>query len=365
VSLLSEIRLQPLTMGQILDRALRLYRNNFLKFLGVAALVQIPAALLGLLPLGLGSLENSSLANDPSLFFPVMLASLGGILVVVVFSILWSQVGSAALTQLATDAYLSHPIGIGDAFRKIGRSWLTLVGAVLRVTLTSLGLFLFFVIPCVGWAAAVPGFGLFIFLATVVLPLTIPVVVLERKSAGMAPRRAWELARQRFWWVFGFFLLLGIFSLLVVQGPNYLVIWAVELLGAGVLSEPMRVALQTASNSLFGVLYFPIQIACVLLVYLDLRVRLEGLDLAFQAQNPLPVHIGLPTHVGALTQDGVTTEVDAVLRHAPNPPADSKLIVGSEWGNFVAITIGIGVILAIFFTLFSALLMPLVLQNVP
>lgn len=358
MSLLSEIRLQPLTMGQILDRALRLYRNHFLKFIAVAALVQIPVVLISLLPIGMSSLENSSLPNDPSAFPAFAFATLGVTLVGVAITLLWAQVGSAALTQLAADAYLGQPIGVGDAFRKIGRSWLTLVGAILRVTLASLALIIFLIIPCVGWLAAVPGFGLFFYLSAVVLPLTVPVVVLERKSAGIAPRRAWELARQRFWWLFGFFLLLGLFSLLVVQGPNYLLIWAVELAGTGVLSNPMRLAIQTASTSLLGVIYFPVQIACVMLVYLDLRVRLEGLDLALQAQNPLPPYGGLPA------QAGVTTEVDAVLRQAPNPPADSRLIVGSEWGNFVAITIGFAVILGLFFALFSAFLMPLVLQNV-
>ena len=37
--------LKPLSAGQIFDRGIRLYRNNFLTFIGIIAIMQIPIGL--------------------------------------------------------------------------------------------------------------------------------------------------------------------------------------------------------------------------------------------------------------------------------------------------------------------------------
>ena len=41
--------LRPLTLGEILDRAVRLYRRNFANFIGIIALVQVPLSIIQLL----------------------------------------------------------------------------------------------------------------------------------------------------------------------------------------------------------------------------------------------------------------------------------------------------------------------------
>jgi hypothetical protein len=41
-------RLRPLGIGQLLDQAIRLYRRNFLKFIGIVAVAQIPFIVLQL-----------------------------------------------------------------------------------------------------------------------------------------------------------------------------------------------------------------------------------------------------------------------------------------------------------------------------
>lgn len=38
--------LRPLSLGQLFDQAIRLYRRNFWKFVGIIAVVQIPYAAL-------------------------------------------------------------------------------------------------------------------------------------------------------------------------------------------------------------------------------------------------------------------------------------------------------------------------------
>ena len=58
-----------------------------------------------------------------------------------------------------------------------------------------------------------------VFVGGVINPLVPPVVVLEKQGAIDAVRRAWSLARRRFWPVMGYILILGLFSLIVVNGP--------------------------------------------------------------------------------------------------------------------------------------------------
>ena len=41
--------LKPRGIGELLDQAIRIYRRNFLTFVGIVAIVQIPLTLLGLL----------------------------------------------------------------------------------------------------------------------------------------------------------------------------------------------------------------------------------------------------------------------------------------------------------------------------
>ncbi|MCP4424404.1 MAG: hypothetical protein GY803_07935, partial [Chloroflexi bacterium] len=40
------LKLRPLSIGELLDQVIRLYRRNFLTFIGIVALVQMPLTLL-------------------------------------------------------------------------------------------------------------------------------------------------------------------------------------------------------------------------------------------------------------------------------------------------------------------------------
>ena len=59
--------------------------------------------------------------------------------------------------------------------------------------------------------------------------LVAPVVVMENFGARKSIRRAWEIVRTRFWWVFGFTIVLFIFSWVVVGGPQVLVAFLLNL----------------------------------------------------------------------------------------------------------------------------------------
>jgi hypothetical protein len=329
MSTIDVAHLRPLSMGEILDRALRLYRRNFAPFVGLAALIQIPVTLLALIPQGAlwaGAVSdlNESLSPELGLVFA------GVSFVVVLLALGWSQVGAAAFIRMTTDTYLDQPTGVFEAIRKIGHSWWSLIGALLWFLLFTLLAVIIMIIPCVGWALAVPGLGMAVFAGTVVIQFVGPVVVLERLGGRKALRRAWDLARQRFWWLFGFFLLVSIFTSLITQGPVLFISTLIAGASAEFINPLLATIIQLVISGLLGIFFLPIPSACLLLAYFDTRIRQEGLDLALQ------------------TMQGSDSDAERILQQTPSSP-EPRLIVGGEWGKFMAIT---GIIVALFLVFF-------------
>ena len=236
------------------------------------------------------------------------------------------------------DDYLGKPIGIIESYRKIGSAWLSLVLAVLLVGLGYFGLLIVFIIPCIGWALAIPGVGMMVFFNTVVVPLIAPVIILERLSVTHSLGRAWNLARRRFWWSFGFMLLLTILAQAIILGPAVLfTALFVTSFEAGGASSTMLAVVQQLITTLLNVLYLPLQFTCITLLYFDIRIRTEGFDLALAS---------------VIEEQKDITDMSQDL-----PPSETRLVFdGTETGYFVAITLGVAVIVGAIFLFFGSLL---------
>ena len=342
------IELKPRGVMELFDQAIRLYRNNFLNFIGIIAVAQVPIQLVQMLLnlLVFESMQGGSQVDT------VNYAALGTSVITFIISILSyifvAGLATAALTRAITGRYLGEEVTIFGAYGQIKDRWGSLVGALLLVSLLSIPLLIWAFIPCIGW---VTGFGMLFFLALVITPLIAPVIVIEGRGASRAIRRGWELARRRFWWLTGFFLLLALFNLLVVQGPVYVVtaaITGVFAQGAEVANLASSTALQTVVTSLLALilslLYVPLSATCATLAYFDLRVRQEGFDLALMASQ------GEATPVNALE----------LASEAPAIPA-GPLVTWPEMGNFALVSLIVAgfygvlyaVIMAIFFASFG------------
>lgn len=328
--------LRPLRQGEILDRAIRLYRRHFLQFVAMLALVQVPVVLLqtavSLVTLSgsferlSAALENPAAAPDEPLLGAAYAAGLGLQLVFLFLNlILVRGIAAGALTTAIATSYLgAEAPGIVAAYRRIRPHWAGLAGSLLLALALSLLLVLWWiVVPCVGW---ITGGGMLLYLWAVVVPMLAPIIVLEEQPAAVAWRRAWELSRRRFWWVLGFALILYTFNLLVVAGPAAVIAAGGQLLlgdpldptGVGFTAQTVVGSLSTLVTSL---LYLPLQAAAVTLLFLDLRVTTEGLDLRLQAapeQAPL----------------------ETVVRSAP-PAGDEPLIGSGELGRFALVSTGV------------------------
>ncbi|MBK8901447.1 MAG: glycerophosphoryl diester phosphodiesterase membrane domain-containing protein [Anaerolineaceae bacterium] len=328
--------LQPLSMAQLLDRAIRLYRSNFLIFVGIVALAQIPATAVNMVGLWLAPTpqfgfdptasvfdvwlqvaESSGFGNNPW----VWLGRLVTLLLV--------QLATAAMTKAVAENYLGHKIGLFEAYQKIGRSGITLLIATFLGIFLMIALAVWALVPCVGW---ISGLGMIFFFALVILPLVAPIIVLEHRSAGQAIQRAWDLARRRIWWLIGFMLLLGLFGQLVVTGPAILSVVLVEsAVGSGVNATTSSL-IQQVIVLLLNLIYLPLQLTCVTLLYFDIRVRTEGFDLAVLA---------------------LSDRVDSETVRVTAPPLEKNVLPRlEEVGYFSLITVAIVVLYIALFLVF-------------
>jgi hypothetical protein len=327
-------RLRPLGTGQLLDQAIRLYRRNFLKFVAIIAIVQIPLSLLNTVAsimVAQGTMTPEDLVTMQPDFSGLFNTSLitgtaGSCLVLMATLVLVQGVATAALTRAVADHYLGQPVGFVDAYRRIGKSWGSLVGAILLASLFVILLLLWLIVPCIGWFT---GPGILVFVSLAVIPLIAPVVVIEGESAGTAMIRAWNLVRRRFWHVVGFAAILLLFNTLVTSGPILLLTLLFGFFSDNLVaatSSSTAVLLETTLNSLFpmisSLLYLPLQLTCMTLFYFDLRVRTEGFDLALLAEEAM----------------GEQEDVAAIAARAPTQGA-AGLITWNEVGYFALLTL--------------------------
>ena len=288
------IELRPRGVMELFDQAIRLYRNNFLQFVGIIAVAEVPIQVVQML---LNILVYRGETDSSYLPAQALGSSFVGLVIAIFSFIFVSGLATAALTRAITDSYLGDKISIGGAYQKIQGNWTTLLGAMFTVGLLVILLLIWTLIPCIGWLT---GFGMVFFLSVVVAPLIAPIIVIENLDSSTAIRRAWEMARRRFWWLTGFFLLLMLFNFLVVQGPVQIVTQVIQsyfLQGASSANLASTAALQAISTSLvtliLSLLYIPLASTCATLAYFNLRVRQEGFDLALMANqlDESPAHV--------------------------------------------------------------------------
>lgn len=300
--------LRPLGIGELLDQAIRLYRKNFLSFIGIIAVVQVPLSLFQLF-FSLALVQQSIGAATASVEYadyllPTLLSGGGNILVAILAFILVQGIGTAAMTRAIADNRLGLSTGVIDAYSRIGSSWKRLLGALLFLALINIGLGIWILIPCLGLISP----GILAFTILVITPLIAPIVVIENKSAAQSLRRAWDLARRRFWWVMGFIFVLTLIGQLIVTGPTLVIGSALTVLLEGAFDSGQEMILQTIGQSLSGIvltlIYMPLQLTAITLMYFDLRVRTEGLDMALQTQDEAGGLAAVITHQAPPAESG-------------------------------------------------------------
>jgi hypothetical protein len=288
--------LRPLTVGDVLDGAFRLLRERFGRVALLVVLVLGPYQLASayafdrFLP-ELGAAAGADAFTFGAEFSDEMAArmfavsSMAGLVGMLVYLVV-----GAALVWMVLREDEGRPAEIGPALRGgLRRLWATgagtflvglgATGALLVVMLVSFLLGAVF-LP-LGFLVGLPA-GLLLMLAWLAATsLVIPVAMTESEAGAVkSAGRALSLLRRRFWPIVGVSALV----LLMLALVSFAISLAFGLLA--MLAGPAAWVVDGISGTLVSVVTTPATVFAALLIYLDARVRLEGLDLTLRARRP-------------------------------------------------------------------------------
>jgi len=270
--------LQPLETGDILDRAVKLYRDNFAPFLLIVLSVRLPIALLQVAQIyflyaaGLGQFRRLSPEDLTKLDMTALSASLVIGLVTVLPAWIGSVLSSGALIWAASQRYFGQPASFGQAYRA---AWSRIWDLLLISLLWGL------VISVASMFCLVPGIVLAVWFC-----FYFPVVMLERLGAVDTLGRSKSLVDGHWWRVAwpleGLAVMAFVAPALVIAMPLSYVCerWLsrfITLAAAGGLAQFIY--------QLALIVLAPIMLCGLVVLYYDRRVRREGMDLELRAQE--------------------------------------------------------------------------------
>jgi hypothetical protein len=293
--------------GEILDGSFQTIRRNAKAMLGASVLVQSLAAILAAVMTALTatsvvSIEAWAESASAADFASLGLGFLAAILLVALLTLFLSTVLQGAMVVPVARSILNRPTG----FRQMwvlarSRAW-TLVRLAALMMVAGL---LAFLLP-VGLAFVLvstmerAGILLLIPMMPAVIALLVWVyiklmvapaaVVIEERGALDALGRSWTLTRANWWRIFGITLVVGVMVGIIGQ----VVMIPVSLLPtflSGFLSPhggseqeigvAVAVGVVTAVlGALIGAVGYAFQTSVMALIYMDLRMRKDGLDIA-------------------------------------------------------------------------------------
>ncbi len=301
--------LRTFTMLELLDRAFRIYRNNFLTFIGLAAVVIVPLTAFNYLltaPVST-SLERSMRAGGSfstasnSALLNNLLGAYGVLAIAAVVTTLVQGVLLAGpLTYMASEQHMGRRVTIGEAFSAV-RSRLARVGLGLVVFYVILGgtsLILAFTLFVCGL-----GIGILAYLGVTLYAFLTPVLILERTSLMDGLGRAWMLGKARVWPVSGLMFVIFLISV-VLNVALTLTIQLITQQNVASVSFGASQALEIVLQAIIAVFLAPVLPIGLTLMYYDTRVRVEGLDIALQATgkpDPRPADVMSPPAHGFMT----------------------------------------------------------------
>ena len=307
------IPLRPLALGDILNGAVTLARRNPAATFGLAAIVM---TIYGVVSVLVESLFRTRLATDEAalrnsqsltsqqvshLFGSFFTALLPVAAVTVVLSLVLNAALTGMLSAVIGRGVLGRQTSLGEAWRtgRIGAVagatvllFLLGVAVVVPLVVAVVVLALLHLTPVAVALGVLGGIACFVFeiLLVIRLSLTLPAVVLERISPVEAIKRSWRLTDGSFWRLLGILLLTAVIVGIagdVLAIPFSLVAAAVGHGSAGLFSAATTMSaagliIGAIGSILAATVTRPISAGVSVLLYVDLRMRREGLDLTLR-----------------------------------------------------------------------------------
>jgi hypothetical protein len=296
-----------LSVGNVVSAGLRIYRDHFKSYFGVATQATLWALLpfLVLIPIPLLLIYGEANPAILLLLIPIWL-------VLLFYGMAKYTANSALISRLAFSELVNKPESVREAHRQVDPKFGTFLRTYIWMFLLSCGVgigfyILFFIIGLIGayTASSVQGnilaiviIVLMIFIAFgVTLSFTIrffirfslwevPLAIEENINATQTIGRSWYLTKR---YVGRIFLILTV--ALLISSPIYIIVQMVVTLIQTILMrvlaiEPTSVGFQILSfivgyilGLVSGIVLLPFWQAIKAVIYYDLRSRKEGLDL--------------------------------------------------------------------------------------
>lgn len=315
------VPLRPLMFGEILDGSFQTIRRNAKAMLGASVLAQSLGAILAagvtaVTATSMASIEAWADSASPADLASVGLGFLAAVLLVAVLTLFLSAVLQGAMVVPVARSILNRP----TAFRQMwvlarSRAWALvrlaalMMAAGLLAFLLPGGLAVILVSSMKGTAAIlliplVPAFialSVWIYIKLMVAPAA---VVIEELGAFDGLRRSWALTRANWWRIFGITLVVGIMVGIIGQVVMIPVSLLPTFLGGFIsphggtgqdAAVAVAVGVATAVlGTLTGAVGFAFQTSVMALIYMDLRMRKDGLDIALFRQLENGEDPGIP-----------------------------------------------------------------------
>jgi hypothetical protein len=282
-------------LPELLDELFRLYRRAFPVMVGISLLLVLPGLLTSLLSGSYRTNLTAALSAYPTGGWAAVLDRLQtaqaqqntgwGLLGLLIFLIIL-PLSIGALYQAAVDAANGRPITVASELTATLERYWPLYGFFLLL----LGMLVVWAIAlAIGFVLIViPGLAVFcvgVWLA-IRWVLTVPAMMAENIGPIKGFQRSWALVSGMWWRTFGILLLAGIAYYLITVA--LLGVFTVITAVVPGLSDDLRSGLATAATNLTSALIAPVFPILLTLLYFDLRVRKEGLDLDQLARQTSP-----------------------------------------------------------------------------
>jgi hypothetical protein len=265
--------LRALSVGETLDAAIKSYRSNAISLWSIVVVVIVPLSVLQIVVRRL-ALPSDVFVHNGALYTINGSGTSGtsgtvALLVTGFIALLAELLATGAVFKLLLEAYLGRAADWRESLafarhRLLSLLWLGVLTSVLLV----IG-FLLIIFP-----------GVWLLVASSV---AIPVLMLEGVKGFSALKRSLQLVDTR-WWA-TFLRLLAAFLLYVVVAVVLGALVGVLTRALDVTSVTLWVVIDGVLRALTTILLSPFIAAVVTVIYIDLRVRKEALDLELLASR--------------------------------------------------------------------------------
>ena len=272
--------LRPLSFGEILDVALKIFGRHWRTLVACVLVPTVPLQILSVLVVLSIAPEQFDLDGETTAAPEGTGTEIAAVLVVQLLSALASLLAWAACFKAVADGYLGRDPSVGRSLRFGLPKILRLLGLAIVTG----------IMIAVGFLGILIG-ALFVAALVILSPAAL---LFERIGVFSAIGRSFELVRGRYWAIV--LLVLVIFLAFLVIGVVFGGILGAVAGAAGSEDETAGAIVSFLSNTALTAVTTPLFAAIVTVLYFDQRVRKEGFDLQLLAEGmgEQPAFTGAP-----------------------------------------------------------------------